>query len=252
MAKPSTTYPFATDVGATADPGSTRQATGFVAGKKAPSKWFNWLHKGAHDWFEYLDNLHNETEFLNKAYAWTGAHTFDEDVNFAVPRTYAKWIPLEDGQWSESDISVGFTSDGDATLMPRWTWAAASPDTAFVSFPVDLPTGATITGAKVVANAQAGHLVRARLANWAIDQTTGARTFTAIMRRIGGNASTSAAGTGGDSVYSLDAITGVSQLIDRAAGSTQLRVSIQDVSAVAASYLYGVWIQWTLPGYRNG
>jgi hypothetical protein len=80
MAKPADTYQWASDVGVTADPGSTRKASGFVAGKKAPSKWFNWLHRGAGLWHAYLNNLHNESEFLNKAYAWTGNHTFTKKI----------------------------------------------------------------------------------------------------------------------------------------------------------------------------
>lgn len=72
MAKPTSIPTWATDPGATADPGATRTATGFITGKKAPAKWFNWLFNRTGAWFSYLDNLHNEPEFLNKNYSWTG------------------------------------------------------------------------------------------------------------------------------------------------------------------------------------
>jgi hypothetical protein len=80
MAKPTEIPSWATDAGATNDPGATRKATGFVTGKKAPAKWFNWLHNRAAQWFLYLDALHNEPEFLNKKYSWTGDHGFARSV----------------------------------------------------------------------------------------------------------------------------------------------------------------------------
>lgn len=82
MAKPTSVPTWATDAGATSDPGATRKATGFITGKKAPAKWFNWLHNRAGQWLSYLDQLHNEPEFLNKTYAWTGGHTWLADVTF--------------------------------------------------------------------------------------------------------------------------------------------------------------------------
>jgi hypothetical protein len=76
MAKPSTIAAWATDSGATSDPGPTRRATGFVPGMKLPAKWLNWLFNQNGAWFTYLRDLHTEPEFLNKVYAWTGAHRF--------------------------------------------------------------------------------------------------------------------------------------------------------------------------------
>lgn len=76
MPKPSTIITWATDAGATADPGPTRRATGFIAGKKLPSKWLNWLLSQNAAWLTYLRDLHNEPEFLGQNYAWTGTHTF--------------------------------------------------------------------------------------------------------------------------------------------------------------------------------
>lgn len=76
MAKPSSITTWATDVGATADPGSTRRATGFVAGKRLPAKWLNWILNQNGAWLTYLRDLHTEPEFLNKDYAWTGKHRY--------------------------------------------------------------------------------------------------------------------------------------------------------------------------------
>jgi hypothetical protein len=77
MAKPTEIPSWATDVGATNDPGATRKATGFITGKKAPAKWFNHLFNRAGQWCAYLNDLHNEPGFLNKNYAWTGQHSFE-------------------------------------------------------------------------------------------------------------------------------------------------------------------------------
>ncbi len=74
MPKPSTITTWATDPGATADPGATRRATGFVAGKKLPAKWLNWILNQNGAWLTYLRDLHTEAEFLNKVYRWTNSH----------------------------------------------------------------------------------------------------------------------------------------------------------------------------------
>lgn len=74
MAKPTSITTWATDAGATADPGATRRATGFIAGKKLPAKWLNWLLNQNAAWLTYLSNLDTEPEFLNKVYKWTGRH----------------------------------------------------------------------------------------------------------------------------------------------------------------------------------
>lgn len=87
MAKPTDTYPWAINAGATADPGPSAEGTGFRAGKKPPAKWFNFLLNGAHQWFTYLNNLPNENAFRNAPITWGGPQTwldsavFDEDVN---------------------------------------------------------------------------------------------------------------------------------------------------------------------------
>jgi hypothetical protein len=80
MAKPTTITDWATDAGATSDPGPTRRATGFIAGKKLPAKWLNWLLSQNAQWLTYLRDLHIEPEFLNQVYTWTGAHGFNQSI----------------------------------------------------------------------------------------------------------------------------------------------------------------------------
>lgn len=254
MAKPSDTYDWAGNVGATVDPGSIRKGSGFVAGKKAPAKWFNWLHRGASLWHAYLDNLHNEAEFLGQDYAWQGHHVFYEEVDFNNQRPYAKWLDLEKGRARGTDSTIFYDPNGDGGDMPRWTWTGGSTDVSFVAFPLDLPSGAVVTSVKAAINASTGDTVRGRLGRWTQNQLTGARTFGAgsIMRRIGGDGSSSVAATAGLHLYTLDALTGADQTVDRALGNLQLRLSVQAGVALTESFLTGIRVEYTLPGYRNG
>jgi hypothetical protein len=76
MAKPTSTYPFATAPDATLEPDDGAKLGGFNANDKPPARWHNWLFNGAHKWHEYLKNLHAESEFLDKDYSWTGMARF--------------------------------------------------------------------------------------------------------------------------------------------------------------------------------
>lgn len=76
MAQPSTTYPFATADGSTIEPSDSAKLSGFAANDKPPARWHNWLFNGAHQWFEYVKNLPTESDFVDKAFNWTGAHRF--------------------------------------------------------------------------------------------------------------------------------------------------------------------------------
>lgn len=85
MAKPSTIPLWATDatVSGGAENGLPTRVNpaaatnqGWKSNTTAPARWANWLHGLAGDWFTYLNNLHGETEFLNKNYGWSGSHTF--------------------------------------------------------------------------------------------------------------------------------------------------------------------------------
>lgn len=53
--KPATMPTWATDVGATVDPGSSAKATGWLVGQKPPAKWMNWILFWIYQWILYLD-----------------------------------------------------------------------------------------------------------------------------------------------------------------------------------------------------
>jgi hypothetical protein len=154
MAKPTEIMQWATDVGATSDPGGTRRATGFVSGKKAPAKWFNFLHGAAGKWHAYLDNLHGETEFLNKAYTWTAAHVFGSDVTVGgnvllASGSAVAYSPTKPTRTSFAElhkaVAAGsapgdllFTDDG-------WAQISAVGATSLIRVPFRLPPGAVLT-----------------------------------------------------------------------------------------------------------
>lgn len=97
--KPTTITTWATNSGATADPGDTVRGRGFQAGQKLPAKWLNWILNQNGAWLTYLRDLHNESEFLNKIYAWTGAHTFGGSVTTNALLTANDSVQLGPGGW---------------------------------------------------------------------------------------------------------------------------------------------------------
>lgn len=121
MTKPAEVPEWATDPGATSDPGPTRKATGFVAGKRLPAKWLNWVLSRQGAWLHYLANLHDEGEFLNKVYRWVGNHYFNwividhasNEYGYATPRTR---VVLRSPLTGASDIEGGWIAGGSGVL----------------------------------------------------------------------------------------------------------------------------------------
>jgi hypothetical protein len=138
MAKPDQTYEFATDADATSDPGLTRRATGFVAGKRLPAKWLNWALNGAGKWAAYVSNLHGEPEFLGKVYHWTGLHKFQGGFQSTWPLGMAGahnevlYTDIDGNLTSRQrtialPLASSFTSDLGA-VGPAWNYAIAIGD----------------------------------------------------------------------------------------------------------------------------
>lgn len=120
MAKPTDLYPWATDPGATVDPGPAREATGFRSGKKPPAKWFNFLFNGAHQWFQYLSNLPNEAAFLGEVFHWTGGQTHAAPVTFNANVHMSTTLNVQGNVNMDADLDVtgnmtgvGLTLSGD-------------------------------------------------------------------------------------------------------------------------------------------
>lgn len=167
MAKPSSITTWATDPGATADPGATRKATGFIAGKRLPAKWLNWILNQNAGWLTYLRDLDVEPEFLNKTYSWTGAHGFAQSIGafndvvfgpgsdplygtslgvlttrtrdvFLLPNAFTAPSLSFDAQWVYVTDPTGLPAD----FVPGWMSRAGTNNTLIGHFHV--PTGARL------------------------------------------------------------------------------------------------------------
>lgn len=76
MAKPTDLFRWATGANAITAPGEAKKTSGYVFAERPPPKVFNYLFNGAYQWHAYLNNLHNEPDFLGQAFVWTGQHRF--------------------------------------------------------------------------------------------------------------------------------------------------------------------------------
>jgi hypothetical protein len=160
MSKPSTVVSWST-VGTRTEPSSGEKAAGFAPGDRPPASWFNWLWGTLGEWTSYLDNLHNETAtFLAANYAWTGVHGFQS-------ATFANAATLNGGALLTSTVEATYSaprtrsvSVNIAELRPAGTEdlnfdpglgkAYTITNFGVLPFPINLPDGATLTGATAV------------------------------------------------------------------------------------------------------
>lgn len=131
MAKPTDIPTWATGPGETiVDPGPTRTQTGFVAGKKAPAGWFNFLFNRQGAWFSYLNDLHNEAQFLNKTYTWTGLQAFNGTARFGTNPQIAG--TTNDLVYTNAGGTV--TQRDRTILLPMTRFQSRSPEWFFGGF----------------------------------------------------------------------------------------------------------------------
>jgi hypothetical protein len=156
MTKPSNLFTWATTPGSTAEPSPGEKASGFGYGDKVPAPWINWLWNGAHQWFQFLNNLHTEEEFLNKDYSWGGEHSFAgtlttaQEILYAAPRECSLMLPLDlsfpcdvAGSQSLDDGSLGWsTNNGTLQQGAGGVYNARR-------WPFRLPHDATLLGARI-------------------------------------------------------------------------------------------------------
>lgn len=91
MAKPAAPLSWSTDTNFSAGPETgtpTKEdpagvaSQGWTAGRAAPAKWMNWVLNRLGAWTSYLDDLHNDADFLGQQYVWTNYHQFDTGPTF--------------------------------------------------------------------------------------------------------------------------------------------------------------------------
>lgn len=117
MSKPDNLYEWATDPDATFEPSSDLKAAGHVTGERPPPRVHNWLWNGAHRWIKYLDKLHEEAQFLNKAYHFTNTFEVDGEttLNDAVSVT-AGGVEVSGGGLLVSSGGVVVSGAGDVLI----------------------------------------------------------------------------------------------------------------------------------------
>lgn len=138
------------------EPSTGVKQQGWIAGEEAPARWMNWWKNTVHTWVLYLDDLHNSTEFLNKAYAWVGAHSFasptvftntttmSNDGVFSAAKTRTKYATLV-GQGDNSGNTWVLSSH--AGNGPQLITTLDTQPFAWIHLP--MPEGATLQSVRV-------------------------------------------------------------------------------------------------------
>jgi hypothetical protein len=162
-----------------------------------------------------------------------------DEPSFPAPKQYSKSIPLAAGIVRNNAV------DWQPGPPSYWSWNAGQVG-GKVCFPIDLPTGAIIQSIKLGLQATTGHVVTAQLHTWFLNLDSGARGGPLTMR------SYSQAAVNGVQRVIVPIFGGAGQLVLRDNWDYQLTVMIDNPGAVNTSRLDYVWIQWTMPGIRQG
>jgi hypothetical protein len=228
-------------------PTSGDQASGFVALTAANPRKFNWLLNNAAQWFAYLKALPSRSEFLSSTFAWTAQHTFTLDVNYNAAKTFARFLPLISAQVTGGAPADVYFQGGTVGVQSFWKWSSGV--SAEIVVDLDLPTGAVLTGMTALFSQSGGTNtgLSVALATWAVNASTGAIGSVTQMR-----AATATPGATGAVVVSVPVAGGASQAIDRSTNQYALLVAADTTSSLATIKLNGLWVQYTMPGYRNG
>jgi hypothetical protein len=258
MAKPSNLFRFATNGGVTVAPSSARQDTGWALAERVPARVLNWLHNGQYQWNQYLNNLHGEAEFLNKAYAWTAAHTFSALQKFPGGLV-ASALKLDGGDLLYTDaagtataralvrqVPLNVTPGADANVA-NWYVAPAgnlvSVGSALGYVYLDLPKGAMIKGLLAVVACPAGINVTIGLQKEAFSWFDGSIAQTAIT--AGDAIPTGGAGLS----YKLLTIGTIAagEYVDNQVNRYRLKLDCDG----AGAHVKGAVIQIDDPGFRG-
>lgn len=156
------------------EPSAGAKSQGWVPGQPFRGPRMNWWQNTVYTWIQYLNDLHNSADFLNKSYAWiTGAHSFGGgvttngalDVNGAV--TVAQDIVLDGGgNLPRYDTPLSHTiqvpttslvADSSADVLEWFNSNAALLKTATGNYRCQfrLPSGSTVQDVFVTMQHQA-------------------------------------------------------------------------------------------------
>lgn len=239
MAKPVSVVSWATTGGTRLEPTAPEKAAGWSAGERPPAKWFNFLFGLLGDWTTYLNNLHNDGDFLGQAYTWTAAHVFSQTVTlgssalvvYGTPPARVSFAELHKACLPETSDKPVFNADGQA-ISP----ATGTPGTIRVPFRV--PSGATIS--QIRADVFLGS---------SADVTMTCRRKTAS---IGGSNTSTAVGL----PVTLSAVSGQQTvtrggLSDTASSATEYWVDFEFSSHTGSETVNALEVSWTDPGPKG-
>lgn len=186
MAKPSSTFEWATntnyvtgpDAGTPTkvEPSAGEVDDGFVRNTAAVAQHMNWALGQVQGWTDYLSDLHNETEFLNKTYTWTGVQALGGSVETTYSAARSRVININPqacfGVWDTSgNGGAGIDLLGGAYVRESTTLGTTVEST--IAIPLVLPIGAVITGWAAVVTPASGGTKNAyvRLMKRSVDMT---------------------------------------------------------------------------------
>lgn len=123
-------------------PSSGAEHQGDVPGQPYRSERHNWLWALLSAWAFYLSDLPNQTQFLNKAFAWIGNHTFATRPQLATPTVRSSRLRVMD--------AVSLKSGGatfDTNNRPSFD-NTGTAQVYLLTFKV--PVGGTLNGISIV------------------------------------------------------------------------------------------------------
>ena len=116
------------------EPASGYKKAGAVPGRSIPGRYMNWVFNNLYAWTYYLGDLHNQTQFLNKTYPWTGTHSFSSAIsgNLAVSGYY-NYSPSKTGVSIAIPVRSGHAVWDTVGTQPGWAPAAGATDDTMVA-----------------------------------------------------------------------------------------------------------------------
>jgi hypothetical protein len=164
-----------------AEPSAGLKAQGHVPGFAFRSAHDNWFKYGVHQWINYLNNIHAETDFTGQDIAWGGSYTLVSRarMQYATAQLHtrgASAVGLVAGRYfSSGDVAVVGN-----TLPAGPLYLSGQVDSAYLVLPLNslLRHGAAIDSLALGVKPGAGRSPGSRMAMalYSVNNTTGALT----------------------------------------------------------------------------
>jgi hypothetical protein len=237
----------------------------------------NWLFNGSFQWHAYVDNLHNEPEFLNKPYTWIGSHQFNgtlvalntttelngtftrfnnvspilngpaNEIVYNAPRAKAILLPMPPQVSVMNNVGAAFGWTGADGYV--YTDDGDVPYTAEIA----LPTGCIITGFVVAGHTQGGPGLSGNNFRAGLYKSTprglagGPPDVVPLLPEVA--AGVSGAGFGNDFILG-NTTSGLAETVNRA--QSKYYVKAYSSGQPVLDTIYQIAVTFNDPGPRNG